>query len=212
MTVKRTGKKGTHARLRRTSRNGRVRTNAYLKAATKNVDERATRNRTSREEWVVHLVTRVLGSNASYVEGDDVASDIIFELLNNGGFSWDEEEIEIFCRKKMKGMILRMAGKPKEVRECDIALGGDFAEGSSIIERLLGATHANQENVVDAKIWAARLRSIPDQQRLALEILCDGGNPIDVAKEMEIDPWAAITLIKEGRRYIHMVDGGDEIG
>lgn len=183
----------------------RKRWNAICGQMAKVVDERPTRKRISREQRIIECVTRAIGTrNKSLVTADDVASDIILELLNVGGFLWEMEKIEEFCRARTRAMGLRCLGR-RERPECEFVTADDGAGSFSIID-LAGVTVANQELHIHAKEAAALLHNIPTAQRTALEILCDGGNPIDVAEEMGVTPWEAVTLIKEGRLYVGRVD------
>lgn len=189
--------------IRRVNRNRRASLNANLKNITREWDERPIKNRTTKEEWVIRRVTEIVGTKAGlgFVKADDVASDVILALLEAGGFGWEEDEIETFCRKKAAYMVLKyLSGK--ECSECEFV----SADGRRVdICDWAQSTPAMQETIIDARYHERCLRAIPDRQREALEILCDGGNPIDVAEEMGITPWAAIALIKEGRDYIDRV-------
>lgn len=206
MTVSRTGKKGTHARLRPASRNKRVRVNAGLKGITKTVDDRPTAKRTSKEEWVLRCVARAVGTKGNFVTADDVASDIILELLDAGGFNWEEEEIERFCRKRAAYMVLRHISR-RERSECEFSLQDGEAFN---IFNIVAVQRSMQDTVVDAHNAADLLPLLPTQHRAALEILCDGGNPLDVAEELGMTPWDAIVLIKEAREWIGRVGPLDE--
>lgn len=200
MSVSRRGKRGSR-KLHPTGRNKRVRVNARMASITREEDGRPTSKRITKEQWVINCVTRAVGTRKNIVTADDVASDIIMELLNEGGFNWEEEEIEEFCRKKTACLALKALYR-KERSECEFSLG-DSGE-LSIID-LLSISRAMQETVVDAHSAAALLPLLPNRQRAALEILCDGGNPLDVAEEMGIAPWDAIVLIKEARDWIRRV-------
>jgi hypothetical protein len=158
----------------------------------------------SKEEWVIRLVGRIVGTKlgSGFVQADDFASDIILELFNAGGFSWEAEEIEDFCRRKTAFMVRRYVGR-RERSECEFT--SDGGEPLSILA-LVGATPAIQELVIDARRAWGLLAAIPRRQRRALEILCGGGTPIDVAEEMRLPAWEAIWLIKEAREYVRRVD------
>lgn len=206
MTVSRRHKKGRRAGGKTHTpygRNGRVRRNAISANTSKNFDGRRALARISNEQWVVTFVTAVVGTAAGYghVKSDDIASDIILELLNAGGFGWDADEIETFCRKRAYLEVKRYKCRV-ERSECHFVA----EDGRPIpIASLASRQPAMQPTFVEAMEAAELLRKIPNAQRAALEILCDGGNPIDVAEEMGITPWAAIALIKEGREYVHRV-------
>lgn len=205
MTVSRAHKRGRRAGMMRpSSRNKRVQRNATFKKITGEVDERPTAPKRSREEWVIRCVSRFIGTRKDLVTADDLASDILMELLDAGGFSWDEEEIEQFCRKRTSSMILKCLYR-KERPECEFVAGFDDGRASRLIE-IAGVSAAHQETHVHASDARRLLRAIPNAQRAAMEILCDGGNPIDVAEELGITAWAAITLIKEAREYVSRVD------
>jgi hypothetical protein len=196
------GGQGRHIRMRRSSRNRRVRINAGLKNITKEWDDRPSSNRRSREQWVIECVTRAIGTRASLVTSDDIASDVILELLDSGGFNWDEAEIEQFCKKRVSSLSARILGR-REIPECEFINGND--ERIPIFERD-AIELPKQETCYQAQEAIRLLRQIPSKQRAALEILCDGGNPINVAEELGVTPWEAITLIKEGRLFIDRVD------
>lgn len=216
MTVSRKGKSGTRAggkTHRPYGRNGRVRRTAAWNNLAKRLDERPTKTKMSREEFMIHAATIAVGKRAGFgfVQADDLVSDIILMLLDAGGISWPEEEIKDFCRKKSQWMVERWKSR-REISECEFEKNGTFSEegSGSILEDMSGFVRAMQDLIVDCNTWRQRLKSIPDQQRMALEILIDGGNPIDVAEEMDITPWKAIALIREGRDYIHRVDPANE--
>jgi DNA-directed RNA polymerase specialized sigma24 family protein len=205
MTVSRKGKRGNRAGIMRpSSRNKRVLRNASYKNVAKALDMRPTGKRVSKEEMVIRIATRVVGTKMGdcFVQADDVISDILLELLDAGGFNWEEGKIEDFCRKKASYKVLKYVCR-RERSECEFS----NADGEErFIIREAGSVSPPQDNYVDARNAVRCLRAIPDRQRQALEILCGGGNPINVAEEMGITPWAAITLIKEGREYVDRVD------
>lgn len=209
MTVNRSGKWGRRAgTLRKTGRNGRVRRNACSRATTLAILDRPNKPKISHEEWVIRLVTQIVGTKrgAGHVMADDIASDVIMLLLDAGGFAWDAEDIEVFC-KKAAAKLSSKAFFRQEIPECEFTnVDGQPFE----ITKLMGSYPAPQEIICDSRTAVRRLRAIPDQQRQALEILCDGGNPIDVAEEMNLTPWAAIAIIKEAREYIDRVDPLDD--
>lgn len=204
MTVSRRGKRGK-TKLRPASRNGRVRVNASMKNVAKIQDLRPTANRQSKEQWVLNCVARIVGTKRGegFVQADDVASDIILALLDVGGFNWEEDDIERFCRKKAAYMVLQYLGR-RERSECEFSVEGDDGTLSPILT-VLAVERAMQETILEAKEAASLLPLLPNAHREALEILCDGGNPIDVAEELNIRPWDAIVLIKEAREYIRRV-------
>lgn len=204
MAVSRRGKRGSRRVVSRpASRNKRVLRNALNKRITRQDDERPISNRKSKEQWVIECVTRVVGGRggANFVAADDVASDIILALLDAGGFNWEEDEIIHFCRKRSMYMLAEYHGR-RERSECEFA----NADGESVpVLELNRHVVADQDTHVDASLAAERLSRIPNKQREALEILCDGGNPIDVAQELKVKPWEAIALIREGREYVDRV-------
>lgn len=209
MSVNRRGKRGTRAgHMIPESRNRRVVRNAGLKNITKQYDDRPSGDRISKEQWVITVVGRIVGTKAGdgFVTADDIASDIILMLLDAGGFNWEMEEIEDFCRRKASYAVLRYLGR-KERNECEFV----SADGEKIpIWELAGSVDAMQELVFDAHEAVALLPSLPTKHRMALEILCDGGNPIDVADELSVTPWDAVKLIREARDYIDRVGPLDE--
>lgn len=209
MGKKKTGKKAAKAgSLRPASRKNRVRVNARLSAMARTIDDRPTRNKQSSEQWVITLVTRIVGTKVGVgsICSDDIASDIILQLLDAGGFGWEEEEIIEFCRKKASAALVAFKFR-KEVSACEF----ENLEGENFFfDKILGSYPPEQDLIVDAKTAMRQVQAIPNQQRQALEILCDGGNPIDVAEEMNITPWLAIKLIKEGREYVDRVDPIDD--
>lgn len=166
------------------------------------------RKKISREQWVINLVTRIVGTKAGggFVQADDVASDIILLLLNEGGFSWEEDEIERFCHKKAAYMVRRYTGR-KEQSECEFSTadGEEFS-----IFSIIGTSKAMQEICFEANEAYQLLQALPRLQRRALEILCGGGNPINVAEELGVTPWNAVRIIKEGRDYLRRVDPLEE--
>ena len=204
MTVSRKGKRGTRVgTMRPQSRNRRVQRNARLKRITQN-DATTPKRTMTREEWVIRTVTNIVGSKAGsgFVKADDMVSDIILELLDAGGFLWPEDDIKHFCFNRTKYMISKYLRK-KEKSECEFIADG--SEQFSIVD-ISQSTPAMQDICVDAGNAYRRLQRIPNIQRQALEVLCDGGNPIDVADELGVTPWAAVALIKEGREYVSRVD------
>lgn len=212
MTVSRRGRRGS-IRIRPESRNRRVKRNAGLKALTRDDDGRPIHNRKSREQWVIACVTRAVGTRGGpgFVQADDVASDIILMLLNAGGFLWEEEEIERFCRKKAAFMVLKHMAR-REKSECEFTVDGEDGELPPLLD-ILAVERAMQETIFEAHAAASLLPLLPllpNKHRQALEILCDGGNPIDVAEEMGLRPWDAIVLIKQAREYIDRVGPIDE--
>lgn len=221
MTVSRRGKSGRRAgnkTHRPSSRNRRVRSNAASVKTCNAVNNSARlpfdwKPKLTKEEWVVQAATAAVGKRAGFgfVQADDLVSDIILMLLNEGGFSWDEAEITAFCKKKSQWMVERWRSR-REISECEFKKDNEGSEGdfNDFFEDLSGSVQALQPLIIDCNTWRGRLRAIPLEQRQALEILCDGGNPIDVAEEMGITPWKAIALIREGRDYIHRVDPADE--
>lgn len=213
MTVSRKGKRGTHARLRRSGRNSRVKYNGIMKKATGVYDERPTKNKISREEFMINAATVAVGKRAGFgfVQADDLVSDIILMLLDAGGVNWSDEEIKDFCRKKSQWMVERWKSR-REISECEFINSSPFGseDVSSVLEDMSGWVPAMQDLIIDCKTWRGRLMALPLEQRTALEILCDGANPIEVADEMGITPWKAIALIREARDWIHRVDPADE--
>ena len=206
MTAKkrRNGASAGGGKMRRFSRNARVRVNARMADTVKLIDPRPTSTRRTKEEWVIRRVTEIVGTKAGpgFVRADDVASDIILMLLDAGGFLWEDEEIEDFCRRKAAYMVLQYVSR-RERSECEFTF--ENGEAMRIVD-LASFVPAHQMTICEAREAEGFLRAIPKQQRQALEILCDGGNPIDVAEEMGVTPWAAIALIKEGRDYVGRVD------
>lgn len=209
MTVSRRGKRGTRTgHMIPESRNKRALRNAGLKNLSKNSDDRPSSNKKSKEEWVIRVATNVVGARGGkdFVSSDDVVSDIILGLLDAGGFNWDEDEIVHFCRKKAMYYVQDYLGR-REVSECNLVKGGGIDHKKEFrLTDIKWSQEATQPTYVDAHDAYRRLQAIPDQHRLALEILCGGGNPIDVAEEMGLTPWAAIALIKEARQYVDRVD------
>jgi hypothetical protein len=137
VTVSRKGKRGTRAgHMIPESRNRRVVRNAGLKEITKDRDDRPTANRGSKEQWVINCVMRVVGTKAGpgFVQADDVASDIILMLLDEGGFNWEEEDIERFCRKKAAYMVLQYVSR-RERSECEFSLETDDGVLASLMDR-----------------------------------------------------------------------------
>lgn len=217
MAVGRRFKKGTRAggkKSRPASRNGRVRVHAYMRNITKEEKPNVYRGEwKSSEEMVIHWATEAVGKRAGkgFVQADDLVSDIILELLDAGGFSWPEDDIKDFCRKRSQWMVERYKGR-REISECQMfkennsidAIGDEGEFGA--LAAVSGTYPPRQHLEAYASQMKACLDALPDQQRRALLILCDGGNPVEVAEELEVTPWLAITIIKEGRRYIHEVE------
>jgi hypothetical protein len=215
VAVSRTGKRGKRAGGKKHSLwfsgKSRVRTNGFLKRLSGEHDGRPDRARTSKEEWVIRTVAQAVGAKASrnYVGTDDIASDLILELLNIGGFSWDNEEIVAWCRPRARWAVLTHIAR-RERPECDFEMEKLYdGEVSGSIE-IMTCIAAPQDVCFDAHRAQALVRALPRKHRTALEILCDGGNPVEVAEEMGVTPWAAIALIREAREYIGRVDPLDE--
>lgn len=167
-------------------------------------DGRLCGSKISKEQWVVQIVTRIVGTKAGegFVTADDVVSDILLKLLDAGGFSWEEKDIEDFCRRKASYAVLRYLRR-KERNECEFS--NRDGEGFDIIS-IAGTHPARQELAFEAQEALGLLRALPSQHRAALEILCGGGNPINVADELGLTPWDAVRVIKEAREYVHRVD------
>ena len=184
-----------------------------MKKATGVYDERPTKNKISREEFMINAATVAVGKRAGFgfVQADDLVSDIILMLLDAGGVNWSDEEIKDFCRKKSQWMVERWKSR-REISECEFINSSPFGseDVSSVLEDMSGWVPAMQDLIIDCKTWRGRLMALPLEQRTALEILCDGANPIEVADEMGITPWKAIALIREARDWIHRVDPADE--
>jgi DNA-directed RNA polymerase specialized sigma24 family protein len=195
--------------MRPRSRNRRVEFNAHMKNITK-VHKPSPKQRLwgSREEMVIHWATVAVGSRAGpgFVRADDLVSDILLELLDAGGFAWDEEDVRAFCFKRSFFMVRQYLGR-RERSACEFTDEHPDADGGSYVSQLMGGrTPARQHTQAYAAQMLTFLDALPEQHRKALLVLCDGGNPIDVADELDVDPPMAIAIIKEARRYIHEVE------
>jgi hypothetical protein len=215
VTVSRRGKSGRRAggkKTRPASRNNRVIKNSNLKALTKQFLPFQDKPKISKEEWVIQQAIIAVGKKGGFgfVQADDLVSDILLDLLNAGGFAWGRDEIQSFCKKRATWVVHKYLYR-QEIAECEFGVSEPDYDGEVFsMENLGGSVPALQPLVVDCNTWRQRLKALPDKQRLALEILCDGGNPIDVAEELGVKPWEAITLIREGREWLHRVDPADE--
>jgi hypothetical protein len=162
--------------------------------------------RGDRERQIIGLVTRIVSARggAGFVVADDFVSDILLELLNVGGFSWDNAEIASLCRKKCAYMVLAQLGR-REISSCEFKSENDDGSPINALQDVIAIKRANQELAFEAMQAAALLAMLPDRHRMALEILAGGGTPLDVAQDLNVKPWDAIVLIKEARQYIDRV-------
>lgn len=126
---------------------------------------------------------------------DDVQSDIIFQLWSNGGFEWDGHQVRRYVGGAIRN-ALRKAGAAKAVLESQI---GD--DDSNALSRLV-KVRPHQHTHLLAKEALAILKTIEPDQAKALLILGDGGTPLEVAEEMQLDPWAAVRKIREARAAV----------
>jgi DNA-directed RNA polymerase specialized sigma24 family protein len=188
--------------MARAGRNGRVRFNAVMSKMTR-TETKPTCRKMSPNEWVVEVVKKSVGARAQdgVLSKEDIVGDVLLSLLDQGGFNWEEEEIVVFARKMARAMTMKHAFRVERHRE---GFGFDGDEQFAI--ELRQVTEPFQEISYRAKEAVGFLNAIPTNSRAVLKILCDGGNPIDIAEEFGVSPVAAITLIKEAREHINRVD------
>lgn len=213
MAVKRKHK-GVRAggkKSRPASRNNRVRVHANLKNIAKvNKPNLYFERWKSKEDMVIHWATIAVGTRAGrgFVRADDVVSDILLELLDAGGFDWTEEEVRSFCFKRSHFMVRAYLAE-REVSACELSKDSNYSDfdGGSYADQFIKGIYPPRQHL---QAYANQMRkclfALPDHQKKALLILCDGGNPIDVSEELGVTPALAITIIREARRFVHMVE------
>jgi DNA-directed RNA polymerase specialized sigma24 family protein len=188
--------------MRPSSRNRRVTWNARLTKLTQTLPEQGITHK-SREQVVIEMVCWMCGQRlGGDMSADDLASDIIERLWASGGFAWETNEIKAYVNTAVRRRASEIF-KRKTVSEWVVGENGDDL---SLFDVRRFVTPPHQETHVEAILAMALVRALPEQQMRALLILGGGGNPIEVASELGLEPWAAIRLIKEARANIYRVD------
>lgn len=147
-------------------------------------------------ERVVRIVNALCNAQTSHRNVmDAVASKCLFNLWRLGGFEWDMAHIRNFVLREIRRAKW---GARRSATQCVT----DLTEEDPIayFEALGASRWGNQETVVAAWMASRLLEILEPRERLAILILADGGNPLDVANEMETDPVGAMLLIRRARR------------
>lgn len=161
--------------------------------------------RLPREQIVIQTVMTMCRAKHDLPETDDLASDIIMKLWQNGGFAWELDRIRAYVAAHVRYVwITHISRKTKNASEF-----GDDDDFDIFNHAPAASTQPTQETFVMAGEALRLAYALPNNQRDCLLILADGGSPLDVAVEMGIEPWAAIHLIKEARANIHRVDAAE---
>lgn len=177
----------------------------------------------SREERIIQIVNEVFGSKDT-ATADDAASDVIIELWETGRFGEDFDAVREYAESRARAALTRLRCQETKTfsqlgtHQTIKRMGGEVSY-NGVMEECFGSAvygYWMTHHPSDAfqKLMAleaiALTNSLPNDQRLALHILAGGGTPIDVAREMGLEPWDAIRLIKEARSNIHRVDPSND--
>lgn len=109
---------------------------------------------------------------------------------------WDDEKIASYTRG-----FLRVRAHPSATQ----SITGDITDADFIGSRHWMTRFCDQETYLEASNARAKLMALPDQHRDILLFLADGGSPIEYAKEKNITPWLALSLIKEARDFFSRI-------
>lgn len=144
------------------------------------------------------------GGRSTFSAGDNLASEIVAKLWLAGGFHWELDRVRAFAGGCVRNMI-------REMQRSKTKAFADFEteEGFNPIELAMVSLDDPHRSALATEALAM-LKHLPNEQRDALAILVDGGSPIDVAIEMKIDIRAAVQLVKDARRNIHLVANDDD--
>lgn len=191
-------------------RGGRSEEFCTRKFREREVFEVTPRKYRERERVVIQVIVSMCRGQLSYGStADDLASDLIERVWSAHGFGWDLGSIKAYVRSAIRTEMIKVNGnKTLAASQFGDAEGFDMGEGPGLdLLAFVGhREYPRQDKVIEAHEALALVASLPDNQRECLLILADGGSPLDVARDMEMEPWAAVRLIKEARVNIHRVD------
>lgn len=169
------------------------------------IEYRAADKRT-REQKVVEIVTEECG-RYSLSTMDDLASNIIVKLWEDEQFREEIDDVRAYVRGCVRNELRK---RNREMPASQMERPEQDFDGENILERLGASTAACQHTRAMALEAYYLTLALPTDQCRALHILAGGGSPIDVAREMVMEPWDAIRLIKEARLNLFRVDPLDD--
>lgn len=159
--------------------------------------------RKSREQLLVEVIMEECRKHG-LSEVDDICSDLILELWEDTS-PLDFDHIRGRVRSSIRWAFVRRRSRHrKTLFFCDMPADLENDEGDLRILSL--AVSGGQEIHMEALYALDLVEVLPKNERDSLMILADGGNPLDVAAEMGIEPWDAIRLIRRARGYVHRVE------
>lgn len=128
---------------------------------------------------------------SDHKDHDDILSDILLTLHEKGAENWHPGQIFRYALR-----CAHQSEHPFEVAVTD----------DDPIWKISSRAPAMQEIAYDAGVARRLMEALPDEDRAVLEILVDGGDALDVAAELRMNPKQAIQAIKRARRHAGLVD------
>jgi hypothetical protein len=154
---------------------------------------------------VVAVIRSVCG--ASHLGGArDLESTILARLWRDGGFGWPLNRVRNYTLGALR--LERAKGLSAKVRpESEFANDDD----DDPIRHFRGVSRDDPFISCWANEARGLLARLPNRQGCALDILAEGGTPIDVATEMGMPVADALLLIADARRNIHLLADDDDV-
>ena len=146
----------------------------------------------ARYEFVFWIVRKIC--DRVVVNGSEESGAVLTALWERGGFDWEAERIESFTWRFMRNA--QLSESQRLTKHSPIAESLEYGEEGWVLP---DGHHSSPEVCAQASEARGLLLLLPTRSREALEILIDGGSPLDVATEFGVTPWEAVEIIKQAR-------------